>query len=142
MLNQIETLINQVPAFVWPIALQVVVTAIVVSPVGIALHKWWQVESDKIKVFNMIVLSMAGAGIAYMMTVPEFKPWFVTVQGFLTFALSTPFYIFFFKPGAAILGDWFGGKIDEATAINEAKSAAVGVNTVVPGTVDPSDFSH
>ena len=60
-----------------------------------------------------------------MLTVPEFAPWIILVQGWLTLATAQPVYYFFVKPLFRRLGAWFTDQITKATQISEAKAAQV-----------------
>jgi hypothetical protein len=51
-------------------------------------------------------------------------------------------YIYAVKPLYKIIGGWFTGKIAEATAINEAKNAAVPAGGLPITAAPTEDFSH
>lgn len=117
--------LNSVPADVWADAVNVIVSAIIVSPTALALKQWWNVNNEKIMVTIVILGSMVAAAIAYLQTTQEFGPWFVAVQGWLTFAATQPVYYFFVKPLWKRLIVWFEVKVAEAAALNDTRSAQV-----------------
>lgn len=117
--------LNSIPAAAWAVILPTVLQAVITSPIMLGIKKWFSVDSEKKMLFLVMLGSMATAAVGYLVTVPKFAPWFILVSGWLTFATTQPLYLYAVKPLARITGEWFTGKIAEATAINEAKAAAV-----------------
>lgn len=117
--------LNSIPTAAWAVILPTVVQAVITSPLMVAVKKWFSVDSERKMLFLVMLGSMATAAVGYLVTVPRFAPWFILVSGWLTFATTQPVYLYAVKPLSRIVGEWFSGKIAEATAINEAKAAAV-----------------
>lgn len=125
ILNQILTALNSVPAEVWGQVVEIVISAVIVSPAALALKKWWKVNSEKVMVFMVMLGSVAAAVIAYLQTQPEFQPYFIAVQGALVFATTQPVYYFFVKPVWIRLTMWFQSQVQKAAELNDTKSAQV-----------------
>lgn len=128
VLNQILNALNSVPAEVWGQVGEIVVSAVIVSPLALALKKWWKVNSEKIMVVMVMVGSILAAILAYLQTQPEFAPYFVAVQGALVFATTQPVYYFFVKPVWTRLVGWFETQVERAAELNDTKSAEVPSN--------------
>lgn len=120
----LETL-NSVPAEIWSTLIEIIVSAVIVSPVALAIKKWFSIDGEKKMVFIVTIGSFAAATATYMLTVPEFAPWIILVQGWLTLATTQPVYYFFIKPLFRRIGAWFTDQIAKATQISEAKAAQV-----------------
>lgn len=140
MFHAIAHALNSISPEAWGILATTVTTALVSSPVVQGLKKWFQVDEEKKVLFLVMLVSMASAAVAYLITVPQFAPWFILAQGWLTLGTSIPLYVFFLKPLFQNLGAWFTGKLAEAAAINEAKAAAVPAAGLP--TASTEDFSH
>lgn len=123
--NHILHQLNSISPAAWAIILPTVLQAIITSPIMLGVKKWFSVDGEKKMLFFVMLGSMGAALVGYLITVPRFAPWFILVSGWLTFATTQPVYLYAVKPLARIIGSWFSGKIAEATAINEAKNAAV-----------------
>lgn len=123
--QQILDALNQVPASVWQQAIQIVIGALVVSPVALALKKWWKIDGEKVMLGIVMLGSILAPAIVYLQTDPQFAPWFVLVQGWLTFATTQPVYYLFVRPLWGAIEGWFTGTIQQAISLNEVKSAAV-----------------
>lgn len=141
MFQQTLHTLNSIPEAAWNVIIQSVASAVVVSPLFLGVKKWFSIDSPKKMVFLVMLGSMAAAAIAYLVTVPQFAPWFILVTGWLTFATTQPVYHYFAKPFFTWLGAWITGKVNDAKAINEAKSAAVPA-TGLPITGSTTDFSR
>lgn len=136
--------LNSISPDAWGVVVTTVVSALITSPVVQGLKRWFQVDSEKKILFLVMIGSMGAAAVAYLLTVPQFAPWIILVEGWLVFATTQPLYIYFFKPVFKNLGGWFTGKLAEAAAINEAKSAAVPATGLPVSSIPSSteDFSH
>lgn len=134
--------LNSIPPAAWAVILPTVVQAVITSPIMLGVKKWFSVDSEKKMLFLVMLGSMATAAVGYLVTVPRFAPWFILVSGWLTFAATQPVYIYAVKPLGKIIGGWFAGKIAEATAINEAKGAAVPATGLPVSSTPTEDFSH
>lgn len=145
MFQSILHTLNSIPPDVWSIVVQSAVSALVVSPVFVWVKKKFfddKVEREKLMLFLVMLGSFAAAAVAYLITVPTFAPWIILVQGWITFGTTQPVYFYAVKPFIRNVGAWFAGKLAEASAINEAKNAAVPA-TGLPIIADPNaeDFS-
>lgn len=141
-LDSILSFLNSIPNEVWTAIIEVVVGAIIVSPVVLAIKRWRDIHSEKIMLALVIGGSFITAALLYLRSVPEFAPWAIAVQGWLVFATTQPVYIYLVKPLSIRIGIWFNGKVAAVAIANEAKSAAIPA-TGMPVTVGGSeDFGH
>lgn len=124
-IQQILVALNEVPAEAWTTAVEVVVSALIVSPVALGLKKWWKIEGDKVMVGLVMLASLLAAVVLYLQSDPRFSPWVVAVQGALTFAATQPWYHFFVKPVAIRTATWFTSQVEQAAQLNDVKSATV-----------------
>ncbi len=142
-LKQVLDILNDVPAEVWSVVIETVVGALIVSPVMLGIKKWFSIDGEKKMVVFVMIGSMLAAVAAYMLTVPEFAPWLILVQGWLVFATTQPVYYLFIKPLVRKLGAWFTDQIAKAAAISEAKAAAVPATGLpLPGSGNMFDDFH
>jgi hypothetical protein len=125
MFQQILDTLNQVPADVWGYVIQIIVSAVIVSPVALALKKWWKINGEIVMMGIVILGSVLSAVLIYLQSDPRFAPWIVAVQGGLTFATTQPVYYLAVKPLYRQLSAWFTSQVAEAVELNEVKSAAV-----------------
>ena len=125
ILRQIQQILNDVPAEAWGELVNIVVSAFIVSPVALAIKKWFSVDGEK----KMVALVMAGSVLAaagaYLMSVPEFAPYIILITGGLTFATTQPVYYFFVKPVFTRISAWFAAEVAKAATQTEAQAAAV-----------------
>lgn len=147
ILHQLLQTLNSVPSDAWSTLVEIVISAFVVSPLAMAIKKWFNGNGDKKlgekRMLTIVMLgSFASAAIAYLVTVPEFAPRFIVLQGTLTFAMTQPVYIYFVKPLSVRLGAWFTEQVAKASAITEAKAAKVPYGGLPIGKVPVEDFSH
>lgn len=120
--------LNQVPAEAWTAAVQIVLSAVIVSPLALGLKKWWKIEGEKVMLGLVILGSLLATVVAYLQSDPQFAPWIVLVQGGLTFATTQPIYYLFIKPLFLTLGSWFASQVEQAAQLNDVKSATVPVD--------------
>lgn len=146
--SALQTL-NSVPSEAWSMLVEVLVGALTVSPLAQAIKKWFNGDGDKtLGEKRMLAIVMAGsvmaAAVSYIVTVPEFAPWVITVQGALTFAATQPVYVYLVKPLSKRLGAWFSEQVAKASAITEAKAAKVPAAglPITSAAVPVEDFSH
>lgn len=125
MLEQIWNTINQIPSEAWDILIEILVSAIIVSPLALGLKKWWKIDGEKVMLGLVILASLLASVIIYLQSDPRFAPWIVAVQGGLTFATTQPVYYLFVKPLFTRLSLWFSSQVDQAVALNDVKSAAL-----------------
>lgn len=148
ILQSILDTLNSISPEAWNLIIDTFVGAIIVSPLAVGIKKWLNIEDpkrrEKIMTIVVIVGSLGVATIMYLQNVPTFAPWFVAVQGMLVYATSQPVYYFGIKPLFARLGTWIAGEIAKATAINEAKGAAIPETGLPIGGLTPEfdDFSQ
>jgi hypothetical protein len=150
ILRQLLQTANDIPKEVYQMGTDALIGAISVSSLGLGIQRqvkkaWDNPKTrEKIMVAFVMVGSLISAGIAYLLTVPEFAPWIILVTGAVTFATTQPVYYFFLKPLATRTAAWMTGQVAKASAINEAKAAAVPAEGLpiggAPKTLD--DFTH
>lgn len=125
ILNAVLNFFNSVPSEAWGMLIEVVVASFAVSPIMVAVKKWFAVDSEK-KMMGLVILGSMFASVGlYLRGVPEFSPWFVAVQGMLVFACTQPVYYLFIKPLFRKLGATVTIQIQKAKGYNEARSAIV-----------------
>lgn len=142
--SKLLALLNSIPSDSWGIVAEVVVAAVTTSSLMVGVKKWLQVNGDKLMLTLTIFGSLLAGTAAYLHSDPTFGPWFALVQGWLIFATTQPVYRFFVKGVCRRLGNWFAEQVAKATALSEAKAAAVPPGGL-PLAVSPSgtdDFSH
>jgi hypothetical protein len=144
MFQSLLNLINSVPAATWDILVETLASAVLVSPVMVAIKKWFSVDGEKKMMFLVILGSMLASAGLYLREVPELAPWVVVVQGWLIFATTQPVYFLFVKPLIRSIKKRFAAAIAKATALNEVKSAAVPPQGLPVTSAAPvfDDFSH
>lgn len=125
LLRQALQILNDVPSEAWGALIDIVVSAFLVSPLALAIKKWFSVDGEKKMVGLVMFGSILAAGGAYLMSVPEFAPWIILITGGLTFATTQPVYYFFVKPLFTRLSAWFAEEVAKASLQTEAKAAAV-----------------
>lgn len=143
-MQYILNILNSIPGDAWSVIIDVLVSAVIVSPLALGVKKWLSVDNEKKMLILVVVGSMLASAGAYLQSVPKFAPWFVLVQGWLVFATTQPVYFLFVKPLSKRLGVWFTEQIAKVALANEAKAAAVPAEGL-PLTSTPSpveDFSH
>lgn len=143
-LHQVLNILNTIPADVWSVVVEIIVSALVVSPLFIGIKKWWNINGE-IKMFLLVFAgSFVAAVSAYALTIPQFAPWIILVQGWLIFATTQPVYFLAAKPLFRRLGAWFSDQISKASTINEAKAASVPSGGLpISGTPSPiDDYGH
>jgi hypothetical protein len=116
--------VNSVPGDAWTLIIEILVAALITSPVVLGIKKWWHVHSDKIMLAITIGASLLAGVVLYLQNDPELAPWFALVQGWLIFATTQPVYRYFIKGLFARLGVWFNEKVEEAARYNAEVLAA------------------
>ena len=149
ILHSILQTLNSVPSDAWSIFVEVLIGALTVSPLAQAIKKWFNGNGDKkLGEKRMLAIVMIGSvlasAIAYVVTVPEFAPWIITIQSALTFAATQPVYVYLVKPLSKQLGVWFTEQVAKASAITEAKAAKVPMSglPLTSAAIPIEDFSH
>lgn len=125
MLDSILNTANQVPDEVWSAIIEVIMAALVVSPVMVGLKKWWKIHSEKVMMATVMLGSLGAAALIYLQTDPRFAPWVIVIQGWLVFATTQPVYFLFIKPLFRRISTWFAGQLEQAAKLNEVKTAAI-----------------
>ena len=117
VLNNIIDILNWVAVHV-PWAM--VGASALISPLLVGIKKWFSVQSEKVMITLVGLVSMAAAGFHYLLTVPTHNPSVIAIQGFVLAFMTQPVYFFAVKPSIA----WLQKRIQEAAELNLAKSAA------------------
>jgi hypothetical protein len=117
--------LNQIPADTWSQIIQIVLSAVIVSPAALGLKKLWKIEEEKIMLGVVILGSFVPAVILYLQSNAQLAPSIVAVQAGLIFASTQPIYLYFLKPLTRALGAWFSDQLTQAAALNDVKTAAV-----------------
>lgn len=117
ILHHALNILNQVPREAWDMVIQIVVSAVVISPAALGIKKWLEVNSEKLMLIGVMTASVAAPALLYLKDMPQFAAWIVLVQGGLVFATTQPVYYFFIKPLSRKIGVWFGGQIAKAAEV-------------------------
>lgn len=110
----------------------------VLSPLLLGIKKWFSVQSEKVMITLVALLACLTAAGHYLLTVPTHNPSIIAVQGFVLAFMTQPIYFFVVKPTVK----WFDERVEEAAALNLAKSAAEPVPSVTAPTPVTEDFSQ
>lgn len=137
--------LNSIPSDAWGVTIETVVSAVIVSPIMMAVKKWWDIDNEKKMLLLVIAGSLLAGAADYLHGIPEFAPWFAIVQGWLVFATTQPVYRFFVKPLFARLGSAIAAQLAKVATVSEAKAATVPpqglpISAATPPPAD--DFSH
>jgi hypothetical protein len=115
VLHHINVALNNIP---WG----AVAASGVLSPVLLAVKKWFSVQSEKVMITLVAASGMLVAGANYLLHVPTHEPTIIALQGAAIAFGTQPFYFFIVKPLAAAVAD----QLAKAAAFDaQVKSAAV-----------------
>lgn len=99
-----------------------VIASGILSPVVLIVKKWLHLQSEKVMMTLVLVLSMLGSALTYILTSSSDVPSIIATQGLMVAAMSQPIYFLCLKP----LSVWFSGELAKARAFDaEVKSAAI-----------------
>lgn len=91
------------------------------SPILLAIKKWFSVQSEKVMISLVALSGMLVAGANYLLHVPTHDPTVIALQGAAIAFLTQPFYFFIVKPIAASVEE----QLAKAAAFDrQVKSAA------------------
>jgi hypothetical protein len=100
----------------------------VISPFLVGVKKWLSIQSERVMVLLVIGLSMAAAGLNYLLHVPTHDPSIIALQGAVVAFMTQPMYFFIVKPAIA----FFKQEVEKAAQLNlDVKSAVVPPTGVV-----------
>lgn len=129
LLREILNTVNTVPPNAWEILIEIIVSALTVSPIMVGVKRWLNISDpkrrEKIMTFAVLISSMLATVGFYLKDIPEFAPWFIAVQGLLVFATTQPVYFYLVKPLFRRLGASLAIQLNKAKSLNEAKTATV-----------------
>lgn len=122
-LTQTITIINEVLNWLAVnVPWDLVIASGVLSPVLLGLKKLKKIESEKIMSTLVIVISVIGAAISYIMSSTADTPAIIITQGLIVAAMSQPWYFALYKPATK----WLSTELAKARAFDaEVKSAAI-----------------
>lgn len=99
-----------------------VIASGVLSPVVLLVKKWLHLQSEKVMMTLVLVLSTLGAAVSYVLTTTSADPSIIAAQSLMVAAMSQPVYYILVKPFSL----WFSGELAKARAFDaEVKSAAI-----------------
>ena len=99
-----------------------VIASGILSPLALAIKKWFSVQSEKVMMTLVIVLGVVGSAITYLMSTPTSDPSIIAAHGLIVAALSQPFYYLCVKPATK----WLSAELAKAAAFEaEVKSATI-----------------
>jgi hypothetical protein len=94
----------------------------ILSPAVLLVKKWLHLQSEKVMMTLVLVLSMIGSAVTYILSTNSADPSIIAVQGLMVAAMSQPVFFLVVKPFSV----WFGGELAKARAFDaEVKSAAI-----------------
>lgn len=99
-----------------------VIASGLLSPVLLVIKKKLDVQSEKVMMTLVLVLSTLGSAAQYLLTTTAGSPEIIAAHGLMVAALSQPWYFALYKPAMA----WFSNELAKARAFDaEVKSAAI-----------------
>lgn len=118
MLNTLLNLLNSVVTHIpWDILL----ASGVISPLLVGIKKWFSVQSEKVMITLVAVLSLLTALAHYLMTTPTSDPTIIAVQGAVLAFMTQPVYFFVVKPFYL----WISGELAKANAYDQELKSAI-----------------
>lgn len=100
----------------------VIIAAGILSPIGLYIKKKRNIESDKVMLFIIILLSTIAAVGSYLLTVTTADPSIIAAKSALIYFTSQPIYILCLRPAYG----WLSAELAKARAFDaEVKSAAI-----------------
>lgn len=118
-MNDILPTINHIATMIpWDL----VAASGILSPLALGIKKWLSIQSERVMMTLVLVLSVVGATATYLMTVTTSDPSIIAVRGLMIAAMSQPFYYLIVKPSYT----WLAAELAKARAFDaEVKSAAI-----------------
>lgn len=111
---------------------EVIAASGVLSPLLVGIKKWFSVQSEKVMISLVMLLSLLTVVVNYLLRVPTTNPQYLAVQAAVLAFMTQPVYFFIVKP--AIYS--FRSYVEKAAKFNaEVKSAAVPAAGLTPPTV-------
>ncbi len=94
----------------------------VISPLGVAIKKWFDVQSERVMISIIVGMSAFAAAANYLIHVPTHDPLIIGLQTAVIGFMTQPVYYFVVKPALAA----FRNQVEKASVFNaEIKSATV-----------------
>lgn len=142
MPQQIITYLHHIPVGTWQ-ALGVVA---VQSPALKAVKHWLDIQSEKVMIGLVLLVSFIAATGGYLLSTPSASPTIIALHTAVLGGLSTPFYVYIVKPlWSVFVSDPRISQIE--SEVRSAAEPAGGVplsssaNTLA-ATISTQDFSH
>lgn len=130
-LHHVWTAFNSLPPEVLTQLGQVLITVVIGSPLFVVVKKLIIREREKLMAAVVFIGTVLAGAAIFLSTMPHNGIWenytaiIATVQGLVTYAAITPFYIFIVKPIYRRLNAWWISQVAEAASQLDIKSAAV-----------------
>lgn len=138
MVSEISTILTYLSTSIpW----EAVAASGVLSPVLLAIKKWFSVQSEKVMITLVLLAGMLTAAGHYLLNVPTNDPSIIAVQGAVLAFMTQPFYFFIVKPIANTVSE----QIAKAQAFDRQIKSAIEPAPAVSGTrpITPvEDFSQ
>lgn len=90
----------------------------VLSPLVLAIKKWFSVQSERIMITIVALVATITAGANYLIHVPTHDPSIIALQATVLAFLTQPVYFFVVKPGFK----WFQQRTEEAVQLKLAQA--------------------
>jgi hypothetical protein len=124
MISQVLQTINDFATYMpWDALL----AAGIISPTLVGFKKWLSIQSERVMILLVILVSLGTVTSHYLLTVPTHDPSIIGVQTAVLAFMTQPVFFFIVKPAIA----FFRSEVEKAAALNlDIRSAAVETPTV------------
>jgi hypothetical protein len=97
----VQNILHTVNAVLANVPWSAVAASGLLSPVLLAIKKWFSVQSERVMISLVALSGMLVAGGSYLLHVPTHDPTIIALQGAAIAFGTQPFYFFIVKPIAA-----------------------------------------
>lgn len=111
----------------------VLIASGILSPLLLAIKKWFSVQSEKVMISLVAFVALMTATGHYLLTVPTGNPSVIAVQAAVLAFMTQPIYFFVVKP----IWLWFSAQLSAAAAYRSEVLSATVPETGVPAEIPP-----
>lgn len=124
MLHTILRFVNGIPPEAW----QVLAVAFLTSPAAAWIKHKLEINKGWIMFTGVTVVSFGSALVAYLLRDPSYTPWFIAIQGAVTYFATQPYYYGLVRP----IGGWLASIFAKSQEFDEQVKSAAVPDTGVP----------